>query len=462
LEAATLFTYQPVETTKRKSTSMRFVSSAIILIVVTAGTFFYGCVASAPQPGASSAKNKPLWVSNHPTSPTHFIGVGSSRIQGDPVAAQKAACDAALSDIAQQIEVTIISDIKLNERNVTINNKVAMDQSVFQKNVQSLAQAVLQDWEVQATWSGPDGYLYCKVVLEKKKYYDRVNKKVDDAIAFATDALVASEQGPFDVRLRELYKGLIALDNFLGNAMKATVGGKEVILNNELPRRLQQLLSGVEIRPNINTITLSASAPMPDTLGAVVLVNGKQDPAIALAWSASVSSVEPTGMPVHPDGLHPVLLKTIPASAGVVHVTGTIDCGTLTYDLLQRKFAFPSGSFTISRQIPRIFLAEKVFFGKKLLDRLTSQSAAKAVSSPAEADFILSAWSAPSGEPVQSMGIFRARALLNLVVTTIDGKRILEVNEEVSAADAQAGSRAQANAEKVALEKAVKRVEGAF
>jgi hypothetical protein len=345
---------------------------------------------------------------------------------------------------------------------VTINKKVTTDQSVFQKKVRSLAQAALQDWEIQATWIGPDGFLYCKVVLEKKKYYDRVNKKVNDAIALATDALEASERGPFDSRLRELYKGMIALDDFLGNAMKSTVGGKEVILNNELPRRLQQLLSSVEIRPNINTIALSAAAPVPDSLSALVFVNGNPDSTIALSWSASVSSVETANMPTRSDGLRPVLLKTIPASAGVVQVTATIDCGTLNYDLLQRKFALPSGSFSISRQTPRIFLSGNGSFCKQLLGRLTSGSAAISASSRGEADFILSAQSSSSGDPVQSMGIYRAKVLLALLLTTNKGKRILDVNEEVSAADAQDGSRAQENAQKVALEKAVKLVEGTF
>jgi LPP20 lipoprotein len=448
-------------------TKLRIVKHACLIcgliIIVFISILFFGCAATGSrQSSVSDSKTKPSWIENHPTSSTHFIGVGSAQIQSDLAQTQEQARMNALKDIAQQIEVTIISDITLNERNVTINNKVTTDQSIFQKKVRSLAQAALQDWEIQATWIGPDGFLYCKVVLEKKKYYDRVNKKVNDAIALATDALEASERGPFDSRLRELYKGLIALDDFLGNAMKSTVGGKEVILNNELPRRLQQLLSSVEIRPNINRIALSAAAPVPDSLGALAFVNGNPDSTIALSWTASVSSVETANMPTRSDGLRPVLLKTIPASAGVVQVTATIDCGTLTYDLLQRKFMLPSGSFSISRQTPRIFLSGNGSFCKQLLGRLTSCSAAISASSRGEADFILSAQSSSSGDPVQSMGIYRAKALLALLLTTNKGKRVLDVNEEVSAADAQDGSRAQENAQKVALEKAVKLVEGAF
>ncbi|MGB7569502.1 MAG: LPP20 family lipoprotein, partial [Chitinivibrionales bacterium] len=216
----------------------------IEILFVFIAMLVVGCASTGSQQSTiEHPATRPVWIDNHPTSPTHFIGVGSAQIQSDLAQTQEQARMNALKDIAQQIEVTIISDITLNERNVTINNKVTTDQSIFQKKVRSLAQAALQDWEIQATWIGPDGFLYCKVVLEKKKYYDRVNKKVNDAIALATDALEASERGPFDSRLRELYKGVIALDDFLGNAMKSTVGGKEVILNNELPRRLQQLLS---------------------------------------------------------------------------------------------------------------------------------------------------------------------------------------------------------------------------
>ncbi len=422
-----------------------------------------GCASTGGKQATSERSgSRPLWVDNHPASPTYFIGVGSARTDGDPVAVQENARMAALNDIAQQIEVMIASDVKLNEHNVTINNTVALDQSIFRKNIRTSAQAVLQDWEVQATWSDPGGRVYCKVVLEKKKYYDRVNKKVNDAIALAGDALAASEQGPFTARLRELNKGISALDEFLGNAMRATIGGKEIILNSELPRRLQALLSSVEIRPNVSQVKLTATTAIPDSLGVRVFVGGQPDSSVEAAWSASVQSVQPGGMPVRKDGLHIVMLNAVPASAGVVTITATVNLGTLAYDLLQRKFALPSGSFTISRQIPRIFLSATNAFSKRLLDRLTTRSAAMLAPSPEEADLILSAQCEPSGEPAQAMGIFRAKALLTVLLTAGNGKRILDISEEYSAADAQSGARAQANAEKVALDAAVKRVEGAF
>jgi LPP20 lipoprotein len=441
----------------------RFYLSVALLSISITAMLLLGCASTSRNSIVSADQTaSPAWVYNHPTSSTHFIGIGSSRLGGDPVTAQKAACMAALSDIAQQIEVTIISDNKLFERAVTINDKMSINQSVFQKNVQLLARSVLQDWETKATWRDQKGNVYCKVILEKKKYYDRVNKKINDAIEFATDALEASEQGSFDARLRELYRGMIALDDFSGIPLRATVGVKEVVLNSELSRRLQRLLSGVEIHPNIDAVILSAASPVPDTLGVFTTIHGKRDPTVALSWSASTSDVEPTDMPVRADGLHPVSLKSVPSSAGTVRITASLDCGMLTYDLLQRKFMLPSGSFTISRKIPAIFLAENGVFEKKLLDRLTACSAAKAASSQDEADFVLSARSSASGDPVQVMGIYRAKALLNLVFTTVERRRVLDFNEEVSAAGARDCSGAQVNAGKVALEKAVALVKGAY
>ena len=429
-----------------------------------AGVIFCILLASCAAPlktVTSSTKPAPSWIEDRPISSTHFVGVGSARRISDLAATQEVARLNALKDISQQIEVSIMADVKMHQSQITVNKSFS-DELVLQKTVRSMTQAVLQDWEVVEGYTAPDGFYWCKIILDKKKYYDRVNKKINEAIDLAVDALAVSQSGSFDIRLRELYKGIIALDEFLGSAMRATVGGKEVILNTELPRRLQALLSGVEIRPNINAINLTAAATVPDTLGAYVFVNGEQNTAVALSWSASAAGVEPAEMPVRPNGLFLVRIKSVPASAGVVRITATINCGSLAYELLQRKFVLPAASFTISRQVPRIFLADKGTFGKQLLDRLTSGSAAKAALSRAEADLILSAQSGPSGDPVQTMGIYKAKALFTLILTDSEGNRILDVSEDVSAADAQSGSRAQANAEKVALEKAIKRMDGAF
>lgn len=434
----------------------------VFLVVVFMALIIAGCAAPARQTGTVSSKSKPAWIGNHPSSSTHFIGVGTAFIQSTSTDAQKQARREALADIAEQIKVTIMSDIMSGRKYVTENNKVVEDSRISKKHIEAFSQAVLEDFEEQATWNGPDGYSYSKVVLEKKKYYDRVNKKINDAISLAADALLASEQGLFDVRLRELYKGLVALDDFLGNAMIATIGDNEVILNNEVPRRLQKLLSSVEITPVVNSVKLAATAPIPDTLGARVLIDGKQDRSVVLSWTTSVSSVDAVTMPIQPDGINPVLIKALSGSAGLVQVTASIDCGQLTYDLLQRRFLLPQGSFTISRAVPRIYCTEGNAFNKQLLERLTSSGAAIAASSIDDADYVQSSQCTPAGEPVQVRGLYRAKARISLVLMTGKGERILDVNEEISAADAQAGARAQANAEKVALERAIKRINGAF
>jgi hypothetical protein len=433
------------------------------LIVVIVNLLFMGCGAPARQVGTTSSfKSKPAWIDSHPSSSTYFIGVGQALMTTNATEAQKQARRDALSDIAEQIKMTITSDVMSGRKYVTENKKVVEDKRVSQKLIEVFTQAVLQDYEEQATWNGPDGYCYSKVVLEKKKYYDRVNKKINDAIAIAVDAIVASEQGLFDARLRELYKGMIALDDFLGNAMTATISGRDVILNNELPRRLQQLLSTVQINPVLNTLKLAATAPIPDTLGARVFIDGKQDQSIALSWTTSVSGVDAIAMPVRSDGLYPVLIKSLSASAGLVQVTATIDCGQLIYNLLQRGFSLPHSSFTLSRSPPRIYSNEINYFNKKLLEQLTSSAATIAESSIDDADYVLSSQCTLAGEPAQAMGLYRAKVMLSLVLTTAKGISILNVHEEVSAADAQSGSRAQANAEKVALDKAMKRINGAF
>jgi hypothetical protein len=430
----------------------------VCALILAAGL---GCAAGEKSVRNDSPSKRPSWIDNHPSSETHFIGVGSCRNTGDAVRTQECARLSALNDISQQIEITVASDISMNRNNVTVNDKVVLDHETFSKKIQTFTQSVLKDWEIAATWNGADGYGYCKVVLDKKKYYDRINRKVNDAVSLACEGLRSSYNGNFYQRVNALYKGLTALDDFPGTVLRASVSGKEVILNTELPRRMQEVLSGMEIHPNVSRIELSALTLIPDTLGASVTFDKKPDFSINIKWSASSQNIDVSDLPER-NGLYPVSIKNIPASAGIVTITATADLGNLGYDILQRKFFIPSGSFIISRAKPRIYLSVDNEFCRKLADRLKTGSCAAIVSRKNEADVLLSAQCTSSGEPVLGMGIYKAKAALTLTLTNKNNERILDVAEDISSADAQSGSKAQQNAEKVAMETAVKRIEGAF
>ena len=442
---------------------MFFIKSCLaIFLLVAVVLFTVQCASKSGISTVSSNKTKkPAWVSDHPSSPDFFIGIGSAEIISTSLGdAQEKSRSKALQDIAQQIEVSIISDVSLNESHAVIND-LRQDSTVFRKKVQTMAQAVLQDWEVRYTWQDPTGHYWTQIILDKQKYYSRVNKKVNDAITLAVNALGASQSGSLFSRISELRMGAAALDDFLGSAMKATVGGRELILNTEVPRRLQQLLSGVEIKPNVRELKLKATELVPETLGVYIFINGQKDTVTPVLWSASCNSVSLQNLPARPDGLHPVIIKPVPASAGIVTISAEADLGNLRYELLQQKFALPSGSFVVSRSKPNVMIIGNDFC-KLVEDRLASAGALVSVQNPALADYKLECTFTPDTQSLETMGMFKARGSLAIKLIDSSKTTIMDLTKEIAAMARQSPEQAQCNLKKVAVDEAVKKIEGAF
>jgi hypothetical protein len=282
---------------------------------------------------------------------------------------------------------------------------------------------------------------------------------VNDAIALATDALKASYTGTLQNRIRELRKGQDALQDFLGSTMKTTLNNKEIVLNNELPRRLRQLLSSVEIKPNVQEIILQPKDKVPDTLGVYVVIDGVADSTSHLLWSSSKSAVTVQSLPVRPDGLHPVIIKPVPPSAGMVTITAEIDMGDFRYELLRQKYQIVNGSFVMSRDKPSVKTVPGEFYSL-VVQRLQSRGAITIVER-GQYDYQLNCTFLPDSQPGMAMGMFKARGILGV---RLFNNEILFVAyfQEKAAMSSQSFELALENLRRVTIDEAVKVVESAF
>lgn len=425
-----------------------------------AAAWLAGC---SPPPAQTAGEQQaaPGWVRNHPRSESHFVGVGSARIGSNLEEAQKRARDKALYDIAEQIQVKIIGDVKSHESSV-VHDGVMHRTDIWREKVQTMATAVIEEWELKRTWQSPDGYYWTMVVYNKATYYNRLYKKVNDAIALATDALAAARSGSAGSRLTELHRALQALDDFLGVPVKATVGGKDVVLTNEVPRRIAEVFEALELVPTAAKVVLAATAPVPETLGVYVRYRGKTDRSLDVSWSSSDSRVGVNAQPVRDDGLHPVEISSVPASAGMVTVTAQLSLEERGRDFAARGIESPTGAFTVQRATPRVAAARHTEVCRGLLERLASKGAITVAAAADAADYVLDAEIRASGEPVLAMGIFRAKATVSAQLRDSNGTTVLDLYKEVSAGDARSAQQARRNAERLAVEEAVKKVEGAF
>ena len=436
-------------------TKITHITQAILII---AAILFSGCTSLSLRQKENSI---PLWAQNHPISRTHFIGIGSAKINTDLHAAQKLARKRALLDISEQIQVSIVSDISTQANCKTINNKLFTNET-YRERIEALSNAVLTEWEEKNTFHSHNGYFWSKVILSKKKYYSLVNEKITNAIENICDIILNSHQGTARFRVFELYRGFEIIDEFFDTPLYGRIKGRQVLLNNELMRCMAKLLESIEIKPTIQQVKFSATESITQTLGVYVYLNGERDKSLDITWSASKNNVGLKSYPIRQDGMHPVLITSLPASSGNVTITATPDLKNLAYDLIRRKFTLPTGSFSVNRDRAQVFIDNKNGFCWSLAERLEDRSAISIVYSRKDAEFILKSDFTKGSDATLTKNIFLADGLLFISLCAKNGNPVFEYNQTIQAADGISSARALDNTQKYALEVAVKQIEQVF
>ncbi len=366
----------------------------------------------------------PDWVENHPVSRTHFVGVGSAKIENELFTAQKQARNRALQNIAEQIQVAIVSDVQMYSRTRAINNLTTADSDI-QEKIAAFSKAVLGGWEEIRTYKSDNGYYWSKVVLNKKRYETQVKRKKRDASDKICDIIMHAQKGSAFFQISELYKALTIADEFFGTTLRGRVNGKDVVLSNELHRQLKYVLESISIKTTIPELTLQSSERAP-LLGAYVYFKGEVDTSLSVSWSASHQSVRVNGVSRKHDGMYPLKIGTLPPSAGHVTITATLNLQPFTYDLIRRKFSLPSAELTVRRQKVSVYIENREKFARSLAQTLTQRSMITLASDKFSAEYILSSGLRKKDAVILKNSIYHADADLAIHLLAANGSTVLD------------------------------------
>ena len=225
---------------------------------------------------------------------------------------------------------------------------------------------------------------------------------------------------------------------------------------------MAKLLESIEIKPAIRQVKISATESAPQTLGVYVFIEGEIDKSLDISWSASKNNVGLKSYPIRQDGMHPVLITSLPASSGNVTITATPDLKSLAYDLIRRKFTLPAGSFTVNRDRAQVFIDNKNGFCWSLAEKLADKSAISIVYSRKDAEFILKSDFTKGSDATLKKSIYLADGHLYISLLAKNGNPVFEYNQTIQATDGISSTRALDNTQEYALEVAVKQVERVF
>ncbi len=193
-----------------------------------------------------TALAQPAWVEKRPVDPSSYIGIGATqKVKGSTDYIQKAK-DNALSDLASGITVTVNSEIM---RKVVETNSKMEDE--FKSQVQTSAKAELEGVEWVDTYDGGGQYwVYCRI--SKAAYEEAKQRRIRNAMKLSADLFASgqrNEQENNTARALTYYvQALSPLEKYLGEPLETEIGGKKVILVNEIFSSLQNLLGQIELK----------------------------------------------------------------------------------------------------------------------------------------------------------------------------------------------------------------------
>ena len=205
---------------------------------------------------------KPDWVSTKPVSRDYYIGIGAAaRDTPDYIQTAKSA---ALNDLASEISISVDSEL-LNQ--VTENDE-GMEQE-FKAKILTSTSANLEDYEMVGTWESKTHY-WVHYRLAKSAYEAQKKRRQSAAASLAVDflekAATQEKQGDIPQTLMLYVKALESLRDFIAEPLRARVGGKEVILNNEITFNLQRILAQVKLKASGGKVEGKVNKSLPKPL----------------------------------------------------------------------------------------------------------------------------------------------------------------------------------------------------
>jgi hypothetical protein len=269
-------------------------------IVLTATVAIIPCLAFA----------QPAWIEKRPNKPEYYIGIGvAQKVKGSSEHIQKAK-DNALNDLASGITVTVSSEIM--RKVVETNTKIEED---FKSQIQTSAKAELEEVEWVDTYDGDGQYwVYCRI--SKAAYEEAKQRKIRNAMRLSVDLYETAKKNEQDnnvARALTYYvQSLNPLARYLGEPLETELGGKKVILVNEIFSSLQNLLAQIELKS----------------------ANGKQDAKVGMPLKKPFEiAAEFNGSKSGPVASLPIKLSFIRGSGEMVDNVSTDNSGNAKCDI---------------------------------------------------------------------------------------------------------------------------------
>jgi hypothetical protein len=198
---------------------------------------------------------KPSWLKTEPYQEGYYTGIGHAIKDGASNHIQ-AAKKSALDDL--------ISDIKVNVSSVSILSQLEADRKSFTEQYEQIIKTTaadeIEEFELVDAWEDATNYwVYYRLSIARYRQIKEEQKR--NATLLATDYLQkardAERAGERIQAIGFYFHAFRSIEKYLGEAIRATVDGKEVLLVNEIYASIQTTLDKINLKVDPSELTLN-------------------------------------------------------------------------------------------------------------------------------------------------------------------------------------------------------------
>jgi hypothetical protein len=218
-------------------------------------TLFFLIAACSPKVKTPDPElMKPAWLKNQPFQDGYYTGIGHSTKDGSNNYVQGAK-KSALDDLVSQIKVNVSSTSVLSF--MEVDKKL---QEQYEQIIQTTAADEIEEYELVDAWEDQSNYwVYYRLSISRYRQIKEEQKR--NASTLATDYLKKGKQSEIaDERLQAItyyFQAFRSVEKYLGEPIRVTLAGNDVLLVNEIYASIQSLLDKISVQVTPADIALN-------------------------------------------------------------------------------------------------------------------------------------------------------------------------------------------------------------
>lgn len=324
----------------------------------------YACSARVQPPDPEASK--PSWLKDQPYRNGYYTGIGHSIKDGSNNYIQVAK-KSALDDLVSQIKVNVASTSILS-----FFEKDEKFREDYEQIIKTTAADEIQDFELADAWEDAGNY-WVYYQLSISRYHQIKEEQKRNATLLAVDyyskGLSAERAGQPLQAISFYFQAFRSIEKYLGDAIRTTVGDREVLLVNEIYASIQNILQqiNVQVTPSEILVNRRVAQSQIDVIATAVMRDGR--PAAGLALSAAFEKGSGDIFPeytTNEKGEARVLITRISSTEIEQRVRVKVNIDALSgtssspvYSLIARTLNVPGASVLLKVQRPLVFLSSE-------------------------------------------------------------------------------------------------------